>query len=64
MYYIDAWWKLALSKLWGECYVCDLGAWRVRVESPKLEYTMSLGQVLPCGATRALGYGIPVAGKW
>ena len=24
----------------------------------------SLGRVLPCGATLALGYGIPVAGKW
>ena len=24
---------------------------------------MSLGRVLPCGATWALGYGIPVAGK-
>ena len=26
--------------------------------------TTSLGRVLPCGATWALGYGIPVAGKW
>ena len=25
LYYIDAWWKLVLSGLWGECYVCDLG---------------------------------------
>ena len=41
-----------------------MGVWRVRVVSTKLEYTMSLGQVLPCGATWALGYGIPVVGKW
>ena len=38
--------KLVLSGLWGECCVCDLGAWRVRVVSTKLEYTTSLGQVL------------------
>ena len=50
LYYIDAWWKLVLSGLWGECCVCDLGAWRVRVVSTKLEY---LGQVLPWGATWA-----------
>ena len=53
LYYIDAWWKLVLSGLWGECCVCDLGAWRVRVVSTKLEYTTSLGQVLPRGATWA-----------
>ena len=47
IYHIDAWWKLELSGLWGECYVGDLGVWRVRVVSTKLEYTMSLGQVLP-----------------
>ena len=50
-YYINEWWKLVLSGLWGECCVCDLGAWRVRVVSTKLEYTTSLGQVLPWGAT-------------
>ena len=53
IYHIDAWWKLELSGLWGECCVCDLGVWRVRVVLTKLEYTMSLGQVLPWGATWA-----------
>ena len=53
LYYIDAWWKLVLSRLWGECCVCDLGVWRVRVVSTKLEYTTSLGQVLPRDATWA-----------
>ena len=33
--------------------MCDLGVWRVRVVSTKLEYTTSLGQVLPWGATWA-----------
>ena len=33
--------------------MCDLGACRVRVVSTKLEYTTSLGQVLPWGATWA-----------
>ena len=64
LYYIDAWWKLVLSGLQGECYVCDMGAWRVRVVSTKLEYTMSLGQVLPQGATWARLDQIPVVGKW
>ena len=50
---IDAWWKLVLTGLWGECCVCDLGAWRVRVASTKLEHTTRLGQVLPRGATWA-----------
>ena len=36
-----------------ECAACVLGAWRVRVVSTKLEYTTSLGQVLPWGATWA-----------
>ena len=43
--------ELVLFGLWGECCVCGLGAWRVRVVSTKLEYTTSLGQVLPWGAT-------------
>ena len=44
--------------------MCDLGVWRVRVVSTKLEYTMSLGQVLPWGATWAPLEWIPVVGKW
>ena len=64
LHYIDAWWKLVLSGLWGECYLCDLGAWRVRVVSIKLEYMMSLGQVLPWGATWAPLEWIPMVGKW
>jgi hypothetical protein len=48
-----AWWKLVLPGLWGECFVCDLGVWRVRVVSTKLEYTTSLGQVLLWDATWA-----------
>ena len=56
--------KLVLSGLWGECCVCDLGARRVRVVSTKLEYTTSLGQVLPRGATWAPLEWIPVVGKW
>ena len=43
--------------------MCDLGAWRVRVVSTKLEYTTSLGQVLPWGATWAPLEWIPVVGK-
>ena len=43
--------------------VCDLGVWRVRVVSTMLEYTMSLGQVLPWGATWAPLEWIPVVGK-
>ena len=53
-----------LSGLWGECYVRDLGAWRVRVVLTKLEYMTSLGQVLPWGATWAPLEWIPVVGKW
>ena len=49
IYHIDAWWKLELSGLWGECCVCDLGAWRVRVVSTKLEYMTSLGASLAAG---------------
>ena len=64
LYYIDAWWKLELSRLWGECCMCDLGAWRVRVVLTKLEYTMILGQVLPWGATWAPLEWILVVGKW
>ena len=45
--------KLVLSGLWGECCVCDLGVWRERVVSTKLEYTRSLRKVLPRGATWA-----------
>ena len=44
--------------------MCDLGAWRVRVVSTKLEYTTSLGQVFPWGATWAPLEWIPVVGKW
>ena len=55
--------KLVLPELWGECCVCDLGAWRVRVVLTKLEYTMSLGQVLPRGATWAPLEWILVVGK-
>ena len=40
-----------------------MGAWRVRVVSSKLEYTTSLGQVLPRGATWAPLEWIPVVGK-
>ena len=29
--------KLVIIELWGECCVCDLGAWRVRVVSIELE---------------------------
>ena len=47
LYHIDVWWKLMLSRLRGECRVCDFGAWRVRVVLTKLEYSTSLGQVLP-----------------
>ena len=36
----------------------------MRVVSTKLEYTTSLGQVLPWGATWAPLEGIPVVGKW
>ena len=50
---LRAWWKLVLPGLWGECCVCDLGVWRVRVVSTKLEYTTSLGQVLLWDATWA-----------
>ena len=52
-----------IIELWGECCMCDLGAWRVRVVSTKLEYTTSLGQVLPWGATWAPLEWIPVVGK-
>ena len=41
-----------------------MGEWRVRVVSTKLEYTTSLGQVLPWGATWAPLKWIPVVGKW
>ena len=41
-----------------------MGAWRVRVVLTKLEYTTSLGQVLPWGATWAPLEWIPVVGKW
>ena len=51
MLILRAWWKLVLPGLWGECCVCDLGVWRLRVVSTKLEYATSLGQVLPWGAT-------------
>ena len=40
-----------------------MGVWRVRVVSTKLEYMMSLGQVLPWGATWAPRKWIPVVGK-
>ena len=40
-----------------------MGVWRVRVVSTKLEYTTSLGQVLPCGATWAPLEWIPVVSK-
>ena len=48
---------------YGESVACDLGVWRVRVVSTKLEYMMSLGQVLPWGATWAPLEWIPVVGK-
>ena len=41
-----------------------MGVWRVRVVSTKLEYTTSLGKVLPWGATWAPLEWIPVVGKW
>ena len=41
--------KLVLSGLWGECCVCDLGAWRVRVVSTKLEYNDEPGASLAVG---------------
>ena len=41
-----------------------MGVWRVRVVSTKLEYTMSLGQVLPWDATWAPLKWKPVVGKW
>jgi hypothetical protein len=47
-----------------ECCVCDLGVWRVRVVSTKLEYTTSLRQVLPLGSIpRHPLEWIPMAGK-
>jgi hypothetical protein len=48
-----------------ECCVCDLGVWRVRLVSNKLEYTTSLRQVLPSWSIpgHPLEW-IPVVGKW
>ena len=43
--------------------MCDLGVWRVRVVSTELEYTTSLGHVLPWGATWAPLEWIPMVGK-
>ena len=40
-----------------------MGVWRVRVVSTKLEYTTSLRQVLPWGATWAPLEWIPVVGE-